>query len=510
MNDYDYLKLISIGYGLQTLRNIKLDWWLLFLYPIDQLLQRTVDHDYLIGEVEKETYIEYDGKILRAIMLELFADRLSVASQSFSRLTPTNNEEGEVFVLGEVKQVLDDPECAATKLFGKTCSDTFLQLEENIEKIHHPYGPSLFHDLVGRKVVLEVQTRRINNQIYGGSFKVVNIIRDVPFFHLVEPNQSNMGVIRGSTFRLIFQDSIHFGRDGGYRNQLISDPSIQAENIKEIITHTLSLKMCSSFSRLDKLCILVGKVTTIIQTQNWWSLSCVCASPVSRVGNVFYCGLCKVEYVGALPSFRLKVIVSHSNRRNIPILDDPEVEQVLNQSCSQFLGEQASDSEELLDYVVPARIVSKFLDHKFLFVVDSRPIGYDLNKSLHIVRDLSDDSMLINFFEVANNLYEVGSDSTHIPLESSHGMRFQSPIQNNSVSSSADHLSSASPTCVLDWPNGSFEGTYRIFGGGVRSFDSSGRLQNDYDLSLVDCIRIGVEHFVEGAGEVDTMDESSL
>ncbi|MED6129475.1 hypothetical protein PIB30_108328, partial [Stylosanthes scabra] len=54
---------------------------------------------------------------------------------------------------------------------------------------------------------------------------------------------------------------------------------------------------------------------------------------------------------------------------------------------------------ELLDYVIPARIVSKFLDHKFLFVVDSRPIGYDLNKSLHIVRGLSDDSMLINFFE---------------------------------------------------------------------------------------------------------------
>ncbi|MED6150775.1 hypothetical protein PIB30_075796 [Stylosanthes scabra] len=107
-------------------------------------------------------------------------------------------------------------------------------------------------------------------------------------------------------------------------------------------------------------------------------------------------------------------------------------------------------------------------------------------------------------------LYEVGSGSAHIPLESSHGIRFQSPIQNDFVSSSADHLSSASPTCVLDWPNGSFEGTYRIFGGGVRSFDSSGRLQNDYGLSLVYCVRIGVEHFVEGAGEVDTMDESSL
>ncbi|MED6149680.1 hypothetical protein PIB30_064812 [Stylosanthes scabra] len=119
--------------------------------------------------------------------------------------------------------------------------------------------------------------------------------------------------------------------------------------------------------------------------------------------------ICRVECVGAIPSYRLKVVVSHPNGKNIFILDDPDIEQFFKQSCSSLLGGQESGSQELFDYVVPDRMISKFLNQRFLFIVDSRPIGYQLDNSLHVVRGLSADPSIIAFFRVLimlmNNSY---------------------------------------------------------------------------------------------------------
>ncbi|MED6132632.1 hypothetical protein PIB30_020970 [Stylosanthes scabra] len=77
---------------------------------------------------------------------------------------------------------------------------------------------------------------------------------------------------------------------------------------------------------------------------------------------------------------------------------------------------------ELFDYIVPTEIIGKLLNQKFMFAVDSRPIGYQMDKSLHIVRGLLDDSSLIGCLEGADNvnheqLFEVGSGSAQIPLD---------------------------------------------------------------------------------------------
>ncbi|KAL1353858.1 hypothetical protein AAHE18_05G000400 [Arachis hypogaea] len=52
---------------------------------------------------------------------------------------------------------------AATKLLGRTCSDVFLLLEDEMEKIEHPYCPKFFHQLIGKEIVFKVQAKRINS-----------------------------------------------------------------------------------------------------------------------------------------------------------------------------------------------------------------------------------------------------------------------------------------------------------------------------------------------------------
>ncbi|XLR15180.1 hypothetical protein S83_043118, partial [Arachis hypogaea] len=55
------------------------------------------------------------------------------------------------------------------------------------------------------------------------------------------------------------------------------------------------------------------------------------------------------------------------------------------------------------DYIVPNSIISQLMNKKIVFIVDPRPVGYELNTSLHIVHAICDDIDIVKFLE----------DSTH-------------------------------------------------------------------------------------------------
>ncbi|RYR09397.1 hypothetical protein Ahy_B05g077699 [Arachis hypogaea] len=101
----------------------------------------------------------------------------------------------------------------------------------------------------------------------------------------------------------------------------------------------------------------------------------------------------KVECIDAMRRYRIKIIVSHSNGSKIFILEDDEVMQILKKSCSKFLKDETNFSEHHFSID----------EQKIVFIVDPRPVGYELNTSLHIVYAIYDDIDIVKFFE----------DSTH-------------------------------------------------------------------------------------------------
>ncbi|XP_052113930.1 uncharacterized protein LOC127745009 [Arachis duranensis] len=153
----------------------------------------------------------------------------------------------------------------------------------------------------------------------------------------------------------------------------------------------------------DQICILIGEIIDVPKHQKWWYYCCLCNAPVSHVGNLFYCYLCKVECFDVIRRYRIKIIVSHSNGSNILILEDDEVMQILKKSCLDFLMDQGNSSQSTDDYTIPNTMISQLMNKKIVFIVDPRPIGYDLNKSLHVVRAICDDIDIVRFLE----------DSTH-------------------------------------------------------------------------------------------------
>ncbi|RYR47586.1 hypothetical protein Ahy_A07g033522 [Arachis hypogaea] len=397
--------------------------------------------------LKRKTDVECNGKILKVIILEVFADGKKIPYnlvgdcsalidinslkkyqrppvlilQSFKikvngvsviddesfdwKLIRTianlkgNNEDGQFFVVGKIKEIVEDPEwwvfscicghpivcddnvfhcqlcyrevqhfmisykikilvedgtscgmfvlldSAATKLLGRTCSDVFLLLEDEMDKIEHQYCPQFFHQLIWKEIVFKIQAKRINTLGYCGTFKVINVISDAHFF-----------------------------------NKLQVDQCIK-----------------------DHICFLIGEIIDVLKHQKWWYYYCLCNAPICHVGNVFYCYLCRVECIDAIRRYRIKIIVSHSNGSNIFILEDDEVMQILKKSFSDILIDERNSSQSTEDYTVPNSIISQLMNKKIVFIVDPRPVGYELNTSLHIVRAICDDIDIVKFLE----------DSTH-------------------------------------------------------------------------------------------------
>ncbi|XLU74258.1 hypothetical protein S245_033311, partial [Arachis hypogaea] len=185
----------------------------------------------------------------------------------------------------------------------------------------------------------------------------------------------------------------------------------------------------------DQICFLTGEIIDVLKHQKWWYYCCLCNAPVSHVGNVFYCYLCRVECVDAIRRYRIKINIFHSNGSNLFILDDDEVMQVLKKSCSDFLIDERKSSQSTDDYTVSNGIISQLMNKKIVFIVDPRPVGYELNTSLHVVRAKFDLDPFV----------------PHFPFEFKNPAQFHSNASIQCSSSSSPTVGQASPISVLNW-----------------------------------------------------------
>ncbi|QHO21587.1 Replication factor-A carboxy-terminal domain protein [Arachis hypogaea] len=348
-----------------------------------------------------------------------------------------NNEDEQFFVVGKIKEIVEDPEwwvfsCVCghpivgddnvfhCQLCGRevqhfmtsyrikilvedgTSCGMFVLLDSAVTKLLGRTSSILstvFHQLIGKEIIFKVQAKQINSPGYCGTFKIVNVISDAHFFNKLQPDQCIKDVSSDLAFSPILEDFSQSGQLRSYNNQVISGVPIQLHSIKEMLADILCAKIYSSASRNDQICFLIGEIIDVVKHQKWWYYCCLCNAPIWHVGNLFYCYLCRVECVDAIRRYRIKIIVSHSNGSNIFILEDDEVMQILKMSCSEFLIDEGNSSQSKDDYTVPNRMISQLMNKKIVFIVDPRPIGYELNTSLHVVRAICDDIDIVKFLE---------------------------------------------------------------------------------------------------------------
>ncbi|XLR48572.1 hypothetical protein S83_033232 [Arachis hypogaea] len=322
---------------------------------------------------------------------------------------------------------------------------------------------------------------------------------------------NNEDVTSDSGFSPILEDFSQCGQLRSYHNQVVSGVPIQLHSVKEMLADILCAKIYSSASRNDQICILIGEIIDVPKHQKWWYYCCLCNAPVSHVGNLFYCYLCKVECFDVIRRYRIKIIVSHSNGSNIFILEDDDVMQILKKSCLDFLMDQGNSSQSTDDYTIPNSMISQLMNKKIVFIVDPRPIGYDLNKSLHVVRAICDDVDIVSFLEDSihdnqQQKFPLDPFVPHFPFEFKNPVEFHSNATVQCSSSSAAPLHDASPISVLNWNCWTVN---HAFHARICSSQGSNLVGNHQPLTIREELRRAFGHCENTSDAVERMDECS-
>ncbi|RYR68487.1 hypothetical protein Ahy_A03g014982 [Arachis hypogaea] len=376
----------------------------LSLTSMDEILQKRTDYEYLIDFVrvlcglKRKMDVECNGKILKVIILEVFVDgkkipcnlvgdcsalidinslkKYRIASHHFSRLCSNEIEDlvsdGQFFVVGKIKEIVEDPEWW---VFSCVCRHPIVG-DDNV--FHCQLcNREVQHFMIRIKILVEDGTScGMFVLLDSAATKLLGrTCSDV--FLLLEDEMDH--VTSDSAFSPIFEDFSPYGQLGNDDNQVISGVPIQ-----------------------DQIYFLIGEIIDVLKHKKWWYYCCLCNATVCHVGNVFYCYLYRVECIDAIRRYHIKIVVFHSNGCNIFILQDDE----------------STD-----DYTVPNSMISQLMNKKIVFIVDPRPVGYELNTSLHIVCAIYDDIDIVKFLEDSthDNQQQTVNHDFHARISSSQG-----------------------------------------------------------------------------------------
>ncbi|XLU33587.1 hypothetical protein S245_069653, partial [Arachis hypogaea] len=95
------------------------------------------------------------------------------------------------------------------------------------------------------------------------------------------------------------------------------------------------------------------------------------------------------------------------------------------------------------DYTVPNRMISQLMNKKIVFIVDPRPVEYELNTYLYVIHAVCDDVDIVKFLEDSSHdnqqqKFDLDPFVPHFPFE------FKNPVQFHS-NASIQCSSSSSP-----------------------------------------------------------------
>ncbi|QHN81713.1 Replication factor-A carboxy-terminal domain protein [Arachis hypogaea] len=230
-----------------------------------------------------------------------------------------NNEDGQFFMVGKIKEIVEDPKWwVFSCVFGHPIigDDNVFHCQLCSKEVQH--------FMIRIKILVEDGTScGMFVLLDSAATKLLGrTCSDV--FLLLEDEMED--VSSDSAFSPILEDFSQYGQLRSNDNQVISGVPIQLHSIKEMLADILCAKIYSSASKNDQIYFLIGEIIDVLKHQKWWYYCCLCNAPVCHVGNVFYYYLCRIECVDAIRRYRIKIIVSHSNSSNIFILEDDEAE----------------------------------------------------------------------------------------------------------------------------------------------------------------------------------------
>ncbi|QHO59310.1 Replication protein A 70 kDa DNA-binding subunit A [Arachis hypogaea] len=329
------------------------------IYPFEDILQMSQDHDYLVDVIglltlvgEEKNY-DRDGKTVKMVVVKLSSQKMMLRCALFGEYVDQLND---FLASGYVEQPVVIVQLAKIKLFR---GQPGLQNVMKATKIY--FNPDLSEVIDFRKSMVEQGINGTQPLFIANEGKSVSLEDDF------------MRLTRRSTI-----DQLHDNKDDG------------------------------SF-------VIMGTITDIVEEGCWWYSTCVCGKAVYLESGVYFCDVCMHHVTNVIPRFRLKVAVSDHTGQGIFVLFDRETTYLLKKACADLFNEVQKEPTVLCGDSYP--ITFKTLEgKKVLLKVDTKSLGIDKYFGTFRVKRICDDPTISSMFELAENENEVTPvKDAHVP-----------------------------------------------------------------------------------------------
>ncbi|RYR17331.1 hypothetical protein Ahy_B03g062096 [Arachis hypogaea] len=295
---------------------------------------------------------------------------------------------------------------AATKLFGKSCSVALDQFQKELNDFNHPLHHAFFEVVVGKELILKIEFTELIKEEFGGMFKVITILDDRQTGLGLSVDSHINDTFQAPAYTPICEADFHYSEIEKYTSRIPFDASIDANNIDEMLLDSISTGFNCATPDPDVYGLLLGSIVSVIKEQKWWYSSCLCGGVTRAIKGSFFCDMCELECVDVIPSYRIKVIISHANGSNVFLLHDREITQIIKKRCSALLNENPHLKQTNTERKVPPELGNYLIQRKMVFMIDPRPLGYQYNTSVYMVHRICDDMSLVNLFKAAASMHD--------------------------------------------------------------------------------------------------------
>ncbi|QHO16028.1 Replication factor-A carboxy-terminal domain protein [Arachis hypogaea] len=199
-----------------------------------EILEKKSDYHYLIDfigvitSVRHQTEVDYYGKKLKLMILEIYADGVQKHSHDNFYCQVCDKNIDNVIASYRVKIIVEDStssgifvllNAAATKLFGKSCSVALDQFQKELNDFNHPLHPAFFEVVVGKELILKIEFTELIKEEFGGMFK---------------------DTFQAPAYTPICEADFHYSEIEKYTSRIPFDASIDANNIDEMLLDSIS------------------------------------------------------------------------------------------------------------------------------------------------------------------------------------------------------------------------------------------------------------------------------
>ncbi|XP_072069400.1 replication protein A 70 kDa DNA-binding subunit B isoform X1 [Arachis hypogaea] len=347
------------------------------LYPFEEILQMSQDHDYLVDVIglltlvgEEKSY-DKDGKTIKMVVVELSSQKFVASLLSYFSIWFS-------FIFCFIYFLCYNLLCFICRMVLRCAL-----FGEYVDQLNH----FLSSGYVEQPVVI-LQLAKV--KLFRGQPGLQNVMKATKIY--LNPDLAAVFDFRKSV--------VEQGING-------TQPLFIANEGKTISLEDDFMRLTKK-STIDELqenkedgtFVILGTITDVVEEGCWWYSTCVCGKTVHPESGVYFCDMCMHHVTNVIPRYRLKVVVSDETGQGIFVLFDRETTYLVKKTCGDLFNEVHKDSKVLCgdDYPI---IFRNLEGKKVLLKVDTKSLGVDRYFGTFRVKRICDDAAIISMFELA-------------------------------------------------------------------------------------------------------------